>query len=128
VPVEQAWAALPAAYEALGLTVNAFDSSAHAVGDSMTVRGKLGELPMSAVVDCGTPPAGVDPDSVDVSLFVTSRVESGQIGRVTQPSGSHVTNTVQAIARPARGGPVACRSRGAVERRLVDAVRSGALR
>jgi predicted secreted Zn-dependent protease len=120
VPLEHAWAALPAAYAASELTINAVDSSAHAVGNSFTAHGRIGTVPVSDVVDCGTPPTGRNADSVDVALFVTSRLD------VNQPSGSVVTNTVQAVARPAGAPPIACRSHGVLERRLLTELRSHA--
>jgi len=115
--LETAWTAMPAAYAATDLAINAVDSSAHAVGDSITVRGRIGTVPVSQLLDCGTPPTGRNADSVDVALFVTSRLE------VSQPSGSTVTNTVQAIARPSGAAAIACRSRGVLERRLFEALR-----
>lgn len=122
VSVEQAWAALPAAYASVELSINARDSSAHVVGDSMTVRGMLGALPVSAFVDCGAPPSGRNADSVSVSLFVTSRLEGGEA------SGSTVTNTVQAVGRPAGASVIGCRSRGVIERRLLEALRQAVVR
>ena len=121
VPLERAWAALPAAYAASDLTVNAIDSSHHAVGDSLTVHGRIGAVPANQIIDCGTPPTGRNADSVDVALFVTSRLD------VNQAMGSVVTNTVQAVAHPSGAPPIACRSRGVLERQLLDALRSHAM-
>ena len=70
-------------------------------------------MPLSQVVDCGS---GGNADSVAVMLFVTSRIESG-------PSGSFMTNTVQAFTHPAGASAVACRSLGVLERRLMDELR-----
>jgi predicted secreted Zn-dependent protease len=117
VGLERVWAELPAAYAAVDLRVDAVDSAAHAVGDSMTVRGRVGAMPVSEVVDCGGLPAGVDVDSVDVALFVTSRLEGGQATDTTA-----VVNTVQAIARPPGVAPLACRSRAVLERRVFEAL------
>jgi predicted secreted Zn-dependent protease len=117
-PLERVWAAMPAAYAASDLTINAIDSSQHAVGNSLTVRGRIGALPASEILDCGTPPTGRNADSVDVALFVTSRLA------VNQASGTAVTNTVQAVAHPSGAAPIACRSRGVLERRLLNALRS----
>ena len=114
--LERAWAAMPAAFAASGLTINATDSSAHAVGDSVIARGTIGQLPVSELVDCGTAPAGLNADSVTVALFVTSRLVPNE------PSTTTVTNTVQASARPPEGAPIACRSRGVLERRLFEAL------
>ncbi|MEP6619171.1 MAG: DUF922 domain-containing protein [bacterium] len=116
--LDSAWSATPAAYAAAGLTVNATDSSAHAVGDSLTVRGTIAGTPLGEVVDCGVLTSGQVADSIAVTLFITSRLEA------TVPSGSTMTNTVQAFTRPAGAAAVACRSRGVLERRLMDALRS----
>ena len=117
-PIDRVWSAMPAAYAAAGLVINATDSAAHAVGDSLTVHGRIGTVPVSEALDCGTPPAGRNTDSVDVALFVTSRLEA------SQPSITELTNTVQAVARPPGGAPFACRSRAVLERRLFEALRS----
>jgi predicted secreted Zn-dependent protease len=114
--LDRSWAALPPAFAAIGLVINASDSSAYAAGDSTTVRGTLGRIPVSELLDCGAPPAGRHADSVDVALFVTSRLEPGDSTHTT------VTNTVQAVARPAGGAPLPCRSRAVLERRLFEAL------
>jgi predicted secreted Zn-dependent protease len=118
VGLDRAWAMLPAAFAANGLTINAVDSAAHAVGDSMVARGTIGAVPATEIIDCGAPPTGRNADSVDVSLFVTSRLQA------SDSLGSMVTNTVQAVARPSRAPPILCRSRGVLERRLFEALRS----
>ena len=118
--LDRAWSELPSAYSAMGLTVNAVDSAAHIVGDSMTVRGKLGAIPVGELLDCAGLPSGVDADSVDVALFVTSRLEGGD----QSSDAATVVNTVQAIARPRGAAPLACRSRAVIERRLFEALRA----
>jgi len=117
-PLDRAWALLPAAFAANGLTINAVDSAAHAMGDSLVVRGTIGTVAVTETIDCGTPPAGRNADSVDVSLFVTSHLE------VSDSSASTVTNTVQAVARPSGAPPILCRSRGVLELRLFESLRS----
>jgi predicted secreted Zn-dependent protease len=116
--VDRAWSALPAAFAAIGLTINAVDSAARAVGDSIVVRGSIGTMAATEIIDCATPPVGRNADSVNVSLFVTSRLE------MRDSSTSTVTNTVQAVARPPGASPILCRSRGVLERRLLEALRS----
>jgi predicted secreted Zn-dependent protease len=116
VPLERVWRAMPAVYTAVDLAINATDSMAHAVGDSLTVRGKIGASPLSEFVDCGAPPIGRNADSVDVALFVTSRLESSDSSSVA------MTSTVQAVAHPAGAAAILCRSRGVIERRLVQAL------
>lgn len=116
--VERAWRAMPAVYTAVDLAINATDSTAHAVGDSLTARGKVGTTSLGELVDCRTSRDGPnDADSVDVALFVTSRLES------SPPSNIVMTNTVQAVAHPSGAPPFICRSLGVIERRLVDELR-----
>ena len=117
VSTERAWGAARSVYEAAGLHVNAADSSAHALGDSLTAHGALGRFRVSELVDCGTPPTGRNADSVDVRVFVTSRFDT------SSPSGSWMMNTVQAVARPSGAAPVACRSLGTLERYLFETLR-----
>jgi predicted secreted Zn-dependent protease len=118
VPVERVWAVIPEAFASIDLTVNAVDNAARVMGDSTTVRGKLGQLKADDVVDCGRPPAGRHADSVAVSLFVTARLEP------SDSLGTWVVNTVQAVAKPVGAAPILCGSRGVIERRLLEAVRS----
>lgn len=117
VTLERAWAAMPAVYSAVDLAINASDSTAHAVGDSLTARGKIGSSPLSELITCGTPPSGRNADSIDVALFVTSRLE------LSPPSNIAITNTVQAVAHPAGAAPILCRSLGVIERRLFETLR-----
>ena len=119
VTLDRAWGMLPAAFAANDLTINAVDSAARAVGDSMVVRGTIGRGAASDIIDCGTPVTGLNADSVDVSLFVTARLEAND------SSASTVTSTVQAVARPPRAAPLLCRSRGVLERRLLEALLRG---
>ena len=123
VALERAWAELPSAYAAVDLAVDVVDSAARVMGDTMTVRGKVGEIQVSQLLECTGLPAGVDADSVNIALFVTSRLEAGPSTDVTA-----VMNTVQAIARPPGVAPVACRSRAVIERRLFEALRSRVVR
>jgi hypothetical protein len=104
-------------YEAAGLQVNAVDSVSHALGDSLTVHGSLTRFPVSELVDCGAPPTGRNADSVDVKLFITTRLDA------IPPSAAWMMNTVQAVAHPAGAPAIACRSRGTLERYLFDALR-----
>lgn len=120
-PIEVVWVAIPAAYSALDLTIDATDSSQHAAGDSLRVRGRVGAFAVSDVVACGPAQSGWQVDSVDVALFVTSRLEPGEMSG----TGTTVTNTVQAVAHPEHDKAVVCRSRGVLERRIFEALRSG---
>lgn len=120
-PIDAVWAAVPIAYATVGLTINAADSLQHAAGDSLHVRGRAGGLVVSDVISCGAAQSGWQIDSVDVAVFVTSRLEPGDASSM----GTAVTNTVQAVAHPEHDKPVVCRSRGVLERRIFEVLRSG---
>jgi len=120
--LDRVWRELPAAFTAIELAVNASDSAAHVAGDSITVRETVGNTPVSEIIDCGTPPTGRNADSVDVSLFLTSRLES------IRPDSTIVTNTLQAVARAAGGVAIVCRSRSVLELRLLEALRERVVR
>lgn len=115
VSLDSAWRALPLAFAAMGLTVNAIDGAAHVAGDSLTVRGTIAGAPVGDVVDCGTVPT--DGSAGSVTFFVTSRLATSDSSRTT------VTNTVQAFTRNAGATAVACRSHGVLERRLLQELR-----
>jgi len=115
-PLDRVWAALPAAYAAHGLVINATQPLMHAVADTFTARRTIGSVAVSAIVDCGTPPTGRNADSAAVTMSVTSRLEPVQSSTTT------VTNTVAAIIRQPEGAPIVCRSRGVLERRLFEAL------
>ena len=116
VPVEKAWAALPSAYAALGLVINARDSTARATGDSLSIQGRFGDWSASDVIDCGSPSHPAKNDSVRVMLFVTTRLDPDSAGTIA-------TNTVQAFTRLPTGNALGCLSRGTIERRLLQEIR-----
>ena len=125
--IERVWTELPATYTSVDLQIDLADSVARVVGDSMTVRGTIGPVAVSQLIECVGLPPGVDVDSIDVGVFVTTRVEERVAGG-GQSTETAVTNTVQAIARPPSVAPVACRSRAVIERRLYEALRTRILR
>ena len=117
--LEKAWSSLPAAYAAIGLAINARDSSGRSAGDSITFTGKLGQWTAGEVIDCASPSNQLKNDSVRVTLFVTTHLEP-DAGRTL------AMTTVQAFTRLANGTAVGCRSRGTIERRLFQEIRARA--
>jgi hypothetical protein len=94
---ERVWAMLPAAFAANDLRINAVDSAAHAMGDSMVVHGTIGTTAVTDVIDCGTPPTGR-------RHWPTSRCSDAE-ARAERFLGTTVTSTVQAVAWPS-GAPI----------------------
>ena len=124
--VDQAWGALPLAYEALGLSLTTLDSEQRRVGaGGQRVQGRLKGAWMSRYVDCGTAANGLPhADAYAVTLDVLSQVE----GRADVAAAS-VSTTVKAVGRPASVSSsnfVNCTTTGALERRVAELVRAEA--
>ncbi|MDF1501761.1 hypothetical protein [Roseisolibacter sp. H3M3-2] len=124
--VDQAWGALPLAYEALGLALTTLDSEQRRVGaGGQRVQGRLRGAWMSRYVDCGTAANGLPhADSYAVTLDVLSQVE----GRADVAAAS-VSTTVKAVGRPASvssSNVVNCTTTGNLERRVAELVRAEA--
>jgi len=117
---ERIWAALPRAYAAVGITVNAIDTATRAVGFGGLIRKKLGDTPLSTYFECGTQ-IGPNADSYDITLVVAS-----QVGRDPKTSQLVVTTGLRISARsPAFASTTTiCTSKGELERRLMAALRA----
>jgi hypothetical protein len=124
---DRSWAALPLAYEALGLALTTLDSDRRRVGaGGVRVQGRLKGTWLSRYVDCGTATTGLPhADSYLVTLDVLSQVDG-------QPDGeAELSTAVKAVARPASvssSNPVNCPSTGHLEKRIAELVRAEATR
>jgi hypothetical protein len=55
VPLDAAWRSLPAVYTALGIDFTTLDESRHVIGnDALKLRRKLGEVPVTRYLSCGS--------------------------------------------------------------------------
>jgi hypothetical protein len=120
VSADQAWQALPLAYEALGLTLTLLDGERRRVGaGGMRVQGRLKGAWMSRYVNCGTATNGLPPaDSYAITLDVLSQVS----GRRDGPE-ADVSTAVRAVGRPtsvSSSNAINCVSTGALERRIAE--------
>jgi hypothetical protein len=116
LPLERAWAALPDAYAALGLTGAAvIDEAGRQFGMGLvTLPRRLNDTPLSRFVDCGSAQFIPNADSYAVRLQVTTQLVA---------EGTAVTRVqtlVEGTARPREmsGNPVRCTSTGELERRI----------
>lgn len=113
---DAAFAALPAAYEALGMPINTLITDARTVGTSgLRVRGRLGKTPLSRYLQCGIDATGLQhADSYQVQMSVMTRVNAA----ASAPGGSTLVTQVVAAARPmsVSGNEIACTSTGQLER------------
>ena len=118
VPLDSAWAALPAAYAALGLTDAAvIDQAARQFGAGpTTLPRRLNDTPLSRFVNCGSTRFMPNADSYAVRLQVSTQLVA---------EGTAVTSVqtlVEGTARPREmsGNPVQCTSTGELERRIAQ--------
>jgi hypothetical protein len=116
LPLESAWAALPGAYAALGLTgAGVIDEAARQFGVApTTLPRRLNDTPLSRFVDCGSTRLLPNADSYAVRLQVSTQL-AAEGTAVTR-----VQTLVEGTARPREmsGNPVLCTSTGELERRI----------
>lgn len=121
-PVGKVWHALPAAFESLGIPITDVDTATHTITNGgLKIRRALGKVSLSRYIDCGTTQIGENADSYDVALTVTSHIEEEPTSGL-----SVLRTTVEAWARPIAFSRdyARCSSRGALEKRLAEAVKS----
>lgn len=120
VPHEDAYLALPAAYQALGIEVQTRSDASRALGNErLILRRRLGKTPLSSYIRCGSSGmTGDNADSYEVTMLVTTQALPGEVGR------TRLATRVEATARPmgVSGSPVDCASTGKLERAIADGV------
>ncbi|HEV2146892.1 MAG TPA: hypothetical protein VGR37_05800 [Longimicrobiaceae bacterium] len=116
---EQAWAALPAAYEALGLRGGGPAGERLFGVPRMEASRALNGVRLSRYLDCGATVSVPNADSYAVTLQVSTRLTP------VTGSSTRVETLVQGTARPrdTSGNPVACTSTGALERQIAEKLR-----
>jgi len=120
-PVDQVWRALPAVYDSLKIPLNTLDAKTHTIGnDGFKIRRQLGTITLSKYIECGTTQIGPNADSYEVVLTVLTQVEPGTSGA------AKVTTTFESSARPLAFAQEysRCSSKGVLEARLMDVLRS----
>ena len=119
VAVDDVWAALPRAYEELGISVKSVDTEKRLVGNrNLKARGQLAGMRLSRALDCGSGQMGASKaDVYTVTLDVVTTVRPGEAAGTTL-----VETWVAAFATPegVSANPVRCSSTGRLEDRLVQ--------
>lgn len=115
---EAVWAALPGAYEELGLEVGTVDVENRVFGARrLRVRSKLAGESLSRFVNCGNEPfGGATADAQPLELSVLSTLRPGAGGTVVE------TRVGGVARRPASGSSSECRSTGVLEGRIATAI------
>ncbi len=120
-PLDQVWRMLPAAYDSLAIPLTRLDAANHVVGNAgLKVRGRLGNIPLTRYLDCGDSQGAPSAETYEILLSVFTQARPATSGTAT------VATTVQASGRPVTfsGEYVRCSSRGALESRLVNKLKS----
>jgi hypothetical protein len=112
------WAALPAAYDTLGIPILTSEPTVHAVANpGVKAHREFNHTALSRLIDCGETQIGPNADTYDVQLgFRTTLKEQGD--------STLVTTVLDASARsPYAQGYARCTSKGILETRIADAIR-----
>jgi hypothetical protein len=116
-PIASVWAALPAAYDSVGLRLTTADAGSHTMGnEGVVLRRMLGKTALSKYIDCGKTQIDHNADTYDVNLSLLTRVVAEGAGA------TRITTTLAAAAKPISfsGDYVRCFSLGRLEARLND--------
>ena len=115
---DSTWKRLPAVYASLGLPLDENDATAKRLGTCWKrVRGRLGGSQLSRYLDCGElrQMPNADRSDVDITVLTAVREENGTVGVATVVLG-------WANSQDVSGGRQWCQSRGALEKRIQEAI------
>ena len=115
---DSAWSLLPGVYASLGLPLDENDARSKRLGTCWKrVRGRLGGSQLSRYLDCGElrQVSNADRSDVDIVVLTAVREENGTVGVATVVLG-------WANSPEISGGRQWCQSRGALEKRIQDAI------
>jgi hypothetical protein len=118
-PRQLAWTALPAAYMAVGLSVQIIDSSSQSVASAlMRIHRVLKNRPLSRYLECGRTAAGETADIYEITMRVRSTVEA------IDNESSILRTLVTAVATPqgSSGDTFRCGSTRTLESRIAALV------
>lgn len=119
-PADRVWAALPAAFQAVGLEAGVVSASNRVYGTPLLrFRGRLAGERASRLLNCGSNPIGSPAaDLYDVEATVRAAVQPDAAG------GTRLEVLVEAVAAPPAGGTrTPCTSTRVLEERIVSQVR-----
>jgi hypothetical protein len=115
---QQAFAAVRAVYDSLGIPTTTIDTRNFVVGNpSFKIRRQLARVPLSRYLNCGATQGGPSADSYDLVVSMTTQV---------RPKGDNalVMTTLDGQARPVAmsGDYVHCATTSALEAHVVEMV------
>lgn len=113
----QAWAALPAAFNALGIPLAAVDTTQRFVRGAATAYRQFQRKSVSSFVECGSSLVGPNADAYHVQLVIESQIDS--VGTASSTVRTHVDATGSGS-----GATVRCSTTGSLERLINDQVKA----
>ena len=122
VAADSAWALMPAVYGELGINYNTLDQTRRVIGnDALRVRQRMGDMPLSRYLSCGSDNGRENANSYAVTMAVRTQVAAG-----TTPGTTTVVTTVRATARSLlfNSGDVECASTQQLEERIAKALKA----
>lgn len=120
-PVERTWDALKAVYDSLEIPRDNLDDVQHVIGHSGTkAYRKLGIIPLTRIIDCGSTQGTPSADSYDIQISVLTHLVRDKSGM------TEMTTHVEAVGRPMAFSSeyVRCSTKGELETTLVSLVKS----
>lgn len=117
-PIDKVWRELIAVYEALAIPTSTVDAPRRMLGNpSLKARRRLGTVPLTKYIDCGSTQGTQSAESYEVLLSIHSS---------TTPNNTTVTTTFQSSARPVAisSDYRSCSSTGQLEARIGELLRT----
>jgi hypothetical protein len=114
------WAALPAAYEALGLPLSFKEDAGFRLGnDQIKARRALNGVQMRTILDCGSDLNGEKAETYDIKLTIETSVAAAG-------DAAEVTTMVSGLGRSPNFGnnDITCSTKGELEKRILKHVRT----
>jgi hypothetical protein len=115
---DRIWKALPGVYGTLEIPIATFNAEKNEIGNTdLKLYRRLGKIPLTRLLDCGTTQVGPNADSYEVRLTVLTTIERSK----ADTANTALMTTVQALARPIAfaGDYRQCTSKGALEEQLM---------
>ncbi len=119
--VDAVWRVMPSVFDSVGIPITLLDQASHSIGNQgYKLRGRLGKVTLSRLLDCGNTQIGPNADTYDVFLSVVTTIQA------EGAAGSKLSTLVDAKARPItyNQGYSNCASRGGIEIKIADLVKA----
>ncbi len=119
-PFDKVWKELIEVYKALGIEASTVDMAGRTIGNpSFKARRRLGNVPMTKYIDCGTTQGTQSAETYELLLTIHSQLHS------PTPNNTTVTTTFSSMGRPVNISSEyrTCTSTNALEQAIADLLR-----